>query len=152
MPVSSCTTCHEIQAPVANNGEWHIQHAGQDICINCHGGNGGIMDENLAHAGMVAQPLGDVYTDCHSCHPDYAERAVPYAATLQIVPSSCVTPTPVVVSKIAGGLPPSSISMPSTLMAAASSARAFLLIIGGLAVLSMFCLGIYWLERHPVRR
>ena len=38
-PLSSCATCHAIEDPVNENGEWHIIHAAKDICINCHGGN-----------------------------------------------------------------------------------------------------------------
>ena len=85
---SSCITCHAEKDPVIDRGEWHSAHASKDLCINCHGGNGSATDENLAHKDMLAQPLSDIYTNCHSCHPDYVERAVPYAATLRITPST----------------------------------------------------------------
>ena len=148
---SSCTTCHAQEDPVSNKGAWHSSHANEDICINCHGGNGTAMDKNLAHEGMVTQPLSDIYTDCHSCHPDYVERAVPFAATLQITPSSCATPTPVAVSNVSSGLPPSSMVLPSNLTSAASSSQPFLFIAGGLAVLAFFFFGLGWLERHHVK-
>ncbi len=148
---SSCTTCHAQADPVADKGEWHISHAGNDICINCHGGNGSTMDKNLAHQGMLAQPLSDIYTDCHSCHPDYVERAVPYAATLQITPSSCATPTPVAVSNVSSRLPPNGIVMPSDLVSAASPLQLFTLIAGGLAVVALFFFGLGWLERHHMK-
>jgi hypothetical protein len=148
---SSCTTCHTQQDPVTDKGAWHASHAGKDICINCHGGNGSTMDKNLAHEGMVAQPLSDIYTDCHSCHPDYVERAVPYAATLQITPSSCATPTPVAVSKVSNGLHPNSMIMPSNPVSAAPPARLFLLITGSLALLILFCFCACWLGAHQVK-
>ncbi|MDA8115651.1 MAG: hypothetical protein M0Z43_13155 [Acidithiobacillus sp.] len=93
---SSCITCHETQTPVLDQGEWHIIHAPQDLCINCHGGNGTSMDKALAHGGLIANPLNNIYTDCHSCHPDdYTVRANRYATTLGMSASSCATPTAV---------------------------------------------------------
>ena len=89
-PVSSCKTCHQP----ALTGEWHAIHASKDLCINCHGGNGTVMTASLAHEGMTAHPLSDIYTDCHSCHPDdYALRAERFASTLGETVGSCATPT-----------------------------------------------------------
>ena len=148
---SSCTTCHAQADPVADKGEWHTSHASKDICVNCHGGNGSSLDKNLAHQGMLAQPLSDIYTDCHSCHPDYVERAVPYAATLQVTPSSCATPTPFAVSSGSNRLPPSGIVLPPTQVSAVPPAQLFLLLLAGLTVLALFCLGLCWLDRHHVQ-
>ncbi len=99
-PKSTCMTCHAKEAPVSEKGEWHIIHAGKDICVNCHGGNATAADKNLAHEGIMAQPLADIYTDCHSCHPDYEARAAQFAPTLGVTPGSCATPTPMTVSNI----------------------------------------------------
>ncbi|HUI90317.1 MAG TPA: hypothetical protein VLX61_16480 [Anaerolineales bacterium] len=151
-PPSSCTTCHAQEYPVNDEGEWHAVHARQDICINCHGGNGSTMDQNLAHEGMTANPLSDIYTDCHGCHPDYVDRAVPYAATLQITPSSCATPTSVAaVSNVVSGLPPSGVIMQSNLVGTSSAAKIFLFIAGGLTLLVLFCIGACWLGEHHVK-
>lgn len=145
---SSCVTCHAEVAPVNDKGEWHIIHAKKDICLNCHGGNGSAMDKNLAHEGLVAQPLSDIYTDCHSCHPDYTERAAGFAATLQITPSGCATPTPIAFGNAGGGASSGSSNVSSDLTGPASSSRPLLLIIGGLAGLGFFIIGLGWLDRH----
>jgi hypothetical protein len=94
-PPSSCLTCHEKTDPVLDNGEWHQIHARKDICVNCHGGNALAPDKAQAHLGMVAQPLGDTYLSCHSCHPDdYPTRAAQFGAQLGVTPQSERTPTP----------------------------------------------------------
>src|SRR4030042_2999110 len=94
-PESSCITCHDQEAPVYENGEWHGIHARKDCCTNCHGGNCRAMDEDLAHQDMIANPLSDIYTNCHSCHPDdYQVRAEIFATELGITPGSIPTPTP----------------------------------------------------------
>jgi hypothetical protein len=147
-PKSSCMACHEKEAPVAENGQWHVVHASKDICLNCHGGNASTMDTELAHEGLMAQPLADIYTDCHSCHPDYEDRAAQFAPTLQITPGSCATPTPVAVGNIPGGPPPGNIAMPSDLATMASLPAAFLVILGEVAALSLFLLALGWLARH----
>jgi hypothetical protein len=95
-PDPSCVTCHEIQEPVYGKGEWHSIHARKDCCTNCHGGNCSAAEKERAHEGMVPNPLSDIYTNCHACHPDdYPERAARFAAELGITPSSRETPTPV---------------------------------------------------------
>ena len=94
-PPSSCITCHEIQAPVYENGEWHGVHARKDCCTNCHGGNCSADEKERAHVGLIPNPLADIYTNCHACHPDdYQQRAAIFAAELGITPSSRKTPTP----------------------------------------------------------
>jgi hypothetical protein len=151
-PPSSCKTCHSQQEPITNNAAWHSDHASQDICVDCHGGNGSSSDKNLAHDNMVAQPLSDTYTDCHSCHPNYEVLAAQYAATLQITPSSNATPTAVVVGSFSSGLPPHGIVMPSNLISAARLPfQPFLFTIGGLAILIVFCFGLGWLDRHHMK-
>jgi hypothetical protein len=95
-PPSSCITCHEIQEPVYENGEWHTIHARKDCCTNCHGGNCSADEKERAHVGMIPNPLVDIYNNCHACHPyDYQQRAAIFAAELGITPSSRKTPTPV---------------------------------------------------------
>lgn len=67
---SSCITCHEKEDPVYGLGEWHTIHAREDCCTNSHGGNFSAMDKDLAHEGPVANPISDIYTNCHGCYPD----------------------------------------------------------------------------------
>lgn len=150
---SSCKTCHAQEAPLTDQNAWHLDHASQDLCVNCHGGNGSTMDKNLAHISMTVQPLSDVYTNCHSCHPNYAALAAPYAATLQVTPSSGATPTPAAAGNFSSsGLPPNnSIIMPSNLTNAALPLQPFLFITAGLALLILFCVGVCWMDRHRVK-
>ncbi len=100
---SSCIACHEYRAvdPVYGKGEWHEIHALKDCCWNCHGGNTKAQDEELAHVGMTAHPLEDIYTDCHSCHPDdYPGRAEKFSVVLGVTPGSAPTPTIVTVGPV----------------------------------------------------
>jgi hypothetical protein len=100
-PDSSCYTCHVQEHPVAGNGDWHGIHANKDCCAKCHGGNCSTMDEASAHEGMIANPLSDIYTNCHSCHPDdYQVVAKTFAMALGITPASIATPTPVSAEKV----------------------------------------------------
>lgn len=93
-PDSTCYTCHILEDPVAGNGEWHGVHARKDCCARCHGGNCTAAYKDLAHQDMIANPLSDIYTNCHSCHPDdYQARAVTFAVELGITPGSIATPT-----------------------------------------------------------
>lgn len=83
---SSCKNCHETQAqdPVNAKGEWHVSHAFGDFCQFCHAGNVQSTDKAVAHTGMV-EPLGDIQTNCASCHPgDAADKAKVYAAALGV--------------------------------------------------------------------
>jgi hypothetical protein len=148
-PKSSCMTCHEKEAPVAENGEWHVVHASKDICLNCHGGNGSTMEKDLAHEGMMAEPLADIYTDCHSCHPDYQQQAAQYAPILGITPGSCATPTPIAVGNNSDGPTSGSSVVPSELVATASLPTAFFIASGGMAALALFLLALIWLASHP---
>jgi hypothetical protein len=92
----SCVTCHDQQDPVYQKGEWHAVHARKEVCTSCHAGNCSTMDKDLAHEGLVADPLTDIYTGCHGCHPDdYATRAARFAVVLAVTPGSVATPTAV---------------------------------------------------------
>lgn len=98
---STCLACHKDLASINAKGEWHSIHAGQDLCLNCHGGNGTALDKTLAHNDMAANPLDNIYTDCHSCHPnDYIIRANRFANELGDTVGSCSTPTTVSASPV----------------------------------------------------
>ena len=146
---SSCSNCHAQEDPVNENGEWHIIHANKDICLNCHGGNGTTMDKELAHEGITAHPLEDIYTDCHSCHPDYDERAAQFAPILGVTPSSCSTPTPIPISNNTNqGLP---VSNTSPVTSTASPQQTFMAISIILAALALFLLGLGWLQMYQTK-
>jgi len=142
---SSCTTCHAQEDPVNENGEWHIIHASKDICMNCHGGNGSATDKDLAHEGLMAHPLDDIYTDCHSCHPDYDARAARFAPMLGITPGGCATPTPTPVGNIPGEPPSGNVNISNDLGATTSSSQSFWIISIGFLILSLFLFGVGWL-------
>jgi hypothetical protein len=148
-PPSSCVTCHAQEDPVSENGEWHIIHASKDICVNCHGGNGSAVEKDLAHASLVAQPLSDIYTDCHSCHPDYEERAGKFAPILGVTPGSCATPTPAAARDLRGEPPAAGLAMPSEVAAQGSLLQAAALISTAALGLTLFLLALRWLGRHP---
>lgn len=150
-PVSSCTTCHFQEDPVSGKGEWHIIHASKDICINCHGGNGRTMNKDLSHETLTVNPLSDIYTDCHSCHPqDYVGRADIFAPTLGVTPGSCATPSPIPVSKPSGGPLSGGINIQTNLASTTSSQQAFLFIGGMLSILALFVFGLVLMERRHI--
>lgn len=145
---SSCTSCHAREDPVNKNGEWHIIHAGKDICINCHGGNARAIDKDLPHEGLMAHPLDDIYTDCHSCHPDYDARAAQFASILGVTPNSCATPTSIPVSNISDGPPSVNVNVPNSSVSSTSSLQLFGMVGAWLSILTLFFFGVKWLERH----
>jgi hypothetical protein len=149
---SSCASCHAHEDPINKKGEWHIIHAGKDICINCHGGNGTATEKYLAHEALTAHPLDDIYTDCHGCHSDYDERAARFASTLGVTPGSCVTPTSAAVSNIPGEPPSGNINISTNLVSTAPSSQYFLVISVSLLILTFFLIGLRWLEQDHTRR
>ena len=151
-PKSSCISCHASDGHVTSMGEWNKAHLNQDMCTSCHGGNASANDKSLAHVGMVAQPLSDIYTDCHSCHPaDYQSRANQLATTLNVTPQSCATPTSVAYTIGSGGSHTGSISTSINGAAGISALKTFLLITGMLASLAIFMLGVSWLNNHRIK-
>jgi len=83
---SSCKNCHEVKGEDSVNakGDWHVSHAFGDFCEFCHGGNVQAADKAAAHEGLVA-PLGDIKTNCSSCHADDLQtRAEKYATALGV--------------------------------------------------------------------
>ena len=145
---SSCTTCHAREDPVSEKGAWHTTHAAKDICVNCHGGNGSTVDKDAAHNGMTAHPLEDIYTDCHSCHPDYNVRAGYFAPTLGVTPGSCATPTSAVGGNARSGTSPSGTGAPTGPVSVATWAQTLGLAGASLALLAFFCASLTWLESH----
>jgi hypothetical protein len=145
---SSCITCHTKEDPVELEGEWHAIHARKDCCTNCHGGNCVAIDKDLAHENLVENPLTDIYTGCHSCHPDdYAARAARFAVILAVTPGSISTPTAVPTSQVVEH--PMVILSPS---APATSFQPWLLMLDGFVLCGLILLVvivlIYYLHIH----
>jgi hypothetical protein len=149
-PVGSCVTCHIEQAPVYDEGHWHSVHARRDCCTNCHGGNCSATEKELAHVGLIANPLEDVYTNCHACHPDdYWQRAEVFAAELDITPASRSTPTPVATSDPASRRPQIDILPPPGPPPLISTQQALMFFSAGLtAAIVLLVLG--FLVHHSV--
>lgn len=83
---SSCSTCHQVQGlhPVNTTGDWHIDHADNDLCADCHKGNAAASDQLAAHTGTTIN-LVDMGLSCQNCHPDdYVNFYAKYAAELGI--------------------------------------------------------------------
>lgn len=75
---SSCKVCHQGEEayPVNDLGAWHQDHAAQDFCQLCHGGDKTASDADVAHAGMF-DPLGEQgLTRCVSCHPADSQQKI----------------------------------------------------------------------------
>jgi len=130
-------------------GDWNTIHVRQDLCVNCHGGNGTVMDKTLAHQGFVAQPLSDIYTNCHGCHPiDYTVKSAQLAAQLNAPVGSCATPTTITIVNQVSGPTRGSIVTSSGNPAMSSFWKAFIWILLGLAIMAAFLLAVGWLDRH----
>jgi hypothetical protein len=145
---SSCTTCHAQEDPVSDKGEWHIIHASKDICINCHGGNATSIDKGLSHEGLTVNPLSDIYTDCHSCHPDYDARAQIFASILGVTPASCATPTPFQAINSSIKPPSGGLYIPADLASTSQSSQLFLVIGAMLSILALCVFGLVLVQRH----
>jgi hypothetical protein len=144
-----CVNCHSEQAQFKATDEWHSSHYAIASCTNCHGGNATAAEKDPAHEGLVANPLSDVYTSCHRCHPnDYLTIASGYAAKLEITPGSCATPTPVPQGILPGGFSGGNVVLPYNNHAATMAAQSIGWIAACLAVLAVFFGGLRWLEKH----
>jgi hypothetical protein len=144
-PDSTCYTCHILDRADQDESLWHGIHASKDCCARCHGGNCQSMDEDLAHQGIVVNPLNDIYTNCHSCHPDdYLARAEVFAAELGVTPVSSPTSTPATALEISV---PKLVILPAP-APITPSISLLPLVLGGLAILTFFLLGLILLITH----
>lgn len=71
---SSCFRCHNGRRAGAppmdpEQNPWHVQHQTvNNSCAGCHQGNPRLMKEEIAHAGMFADPRQQPAEACFSCH------------------------------------------------------------------------------------
>lgn len=71
---SSCFRCHnDKRAPIQNKDEneapWHAQHDKVNYsCAGCHAGNPRILKQEIAHKGLIANPVSEADKTCKSCH------------------------------------------------------------------------------------
>lgn len=80
---SFCARCHQTTHPVCDHTAWHSEYGHRNACWSCHEGNDTAQDKELAHVGLVRNPLDDAYLSCYVCHPDnYQQLAQRYAQSL----------------------------------------------------------------------
>jgi hypothetical protein len=150
-PQSSCISCHTPGGHGEVMGEWNSIHLRQDLCINCHGGNGSAVDKALAHEGLETQPLNDIYTNCHSCHPtDFLARSDQLATKLDVTPDSCATPTAFAIYDETSKSHTGGIVMAPKNTEGIHTWKSFALTIAALMSLMFFLLGLGWLSGHRV--
>lgn len=82
MGATTCFKCHNgTQAKAPDTKPWHVQHIPVNYsCNGCHQGNPRLMNKNIAHSGMLPNPLTDTQKACASCHTDSGKLAK-YVAT-----------------------------------------------------------------------
>lgn len=86
---SSCYLCHLETHPVCGTTEWHSIYGHRYACWNCHGGNDTAQTKELAHVGLVRNPLQDAYTSCYPCHAEgYQALAERFAKTIGVTVST----------------------------------------------------------------
>lgn len=86
---SSCFRCHNGKraaepASDAVAAPWHLQHATVNYsCAGCHQGNPRILKQEIAHKGLLANPLDEPAKSCAGCHAaaDVERLAATYRTT-----------------------------------------------------------------------
>jgi cytochrome c553 len=94
---ATCVACHENLYLLHDSGKWYCLCETQVHCTQCHGGRTDTMDEDLAHEGMLANPLENNAAICQDCHPDdYQVQVKKFAsiAGINSTPHPCPTCTP----------------------------------------------------------
>jgi hypothetical protein len=84
---STCATCHESLYLLHDTGKWYCSCKRRADCTVCHAGQVDTFDEDLAHQGMIANPIQDNPAACQSCHgddyPAYIQRFCQIAGVSQ---------------------------------------------------------------------
>ena len=91
VPQTACTTCHENLYLLHDTGKWYCSCKRRADCTVCHSGQADTFDEDLAHQGLIANPIQDNPAACQSCHgedyEDYIKRFALIAGVSQPPPS-----------------------------------------------------------------
>jgi hypothetical protein len=91
---STCIDCHLYQYQIFDSGKWYCLCQTPVRCTECHGGRTDTANQELAHEGLVPNPLVDQAARCQSCHPnDYQARVEKFAsiAGIHSMPKPCPT-------------------------------------------------------------
>jgi hypothetical protein len=132
-----CRSCHENRYFLYDSGKWYCMCAKQAECAKCHAGTTGSWDPEIAHQGLIANPLQDNLQACQSCHPqDYQERVEKFAAVTGLHQEMTPTPTEPVALLLNGSAPVSGL-----LESTASQMVAYLAIV--LLGISLLAGGLY---------
>lgn len=79
---STCRDCHEERYTLFDSGKWVCLCGKQGTCTDCHEGQEETWEIQLAHEGMIANPITENPSICLSCHPQNGqERILKFAAT-----------------------------------------------------------------------
>jgi hypothetical protein len=93
-PDSRCRTCHESLYFLHDSGQWCCFCERERTCTCCHGGNPDTANVELAHEGMVANPITENPAICQDCHPDdYQDRIERFSKAAGIEPTPLGAPT-----------------------------------------------------------
>lgn len=82
---SSCFKCHNgSRAAAPADKPWHSDHGKvNNSCVGCHDGNARLLKKDIAHGGLVGNPVPQAQKYCASCHKqDHAELAEAYQQTM----------------------------------------------------------------------
>lgn len=93
-PDSRCRNCHENLYLLHDSGQWCCFCEPERTCTCCHGGNPETVDPEIAHEGLVANPITENPAICQDCHPDdYADRIMRFSLAAGIEPTPLEAPT-----------------------------------------------------------
>lgn len=73
---TNCLACHDDLYYLYDTGKWHCLCQASPSCIHCHGGQPEVANADLAHAGMITNPLQEDAAACQRCHPDEYQQRV----------------------------------------------------------------------------
>jgi hypothetical protein len=90
----TCFDCHQNLYALHDTGKWFCMCGTKARCSFCHGGVVGEVDMEIAHQGIIADPVRDNAAVCQSCHPqDYEKYVAKFAALGGISPTPLPEPT-----------------------------------------------------------
>lgn len=92
---SSCFRCHNGKRAGAPPSDarihpWHHEHAKVNYsCAGCHQGNPRILKQDVAHKGLIVNPVAEPAKSCASCHTsgDIQALVARYQSILSAKPS-----------------------------------------------------------------
>jgi hypothetical protein len=85
---NSCMDCHEDQYYLHDIGDWYCLSETKVSCTGCHQGRPDTMIKEIAHEGLIVNPLVNDAAVCQGCHPDdYQARVQAYASIAGIGPT-----------------------------------------------------------------